>query len=112
MLPKTAQGAYADIRRRYLPDLPPPSQVTFKWITPLGTGEFLDTRCELGSMMETEKGKWLIELDGTFKGISDITYWIVGHEALHMIYGPTHKSKEWNQGVRKLTGAGFFSRIF
>lgn len=112
-LPKTAAGAYNDIRRRFLPSLPESDRVTIRFVETGGAGDLIDTRDDEAGIIQDEAGNWNIEIDATIRAYPKWLYLVLAHECLHIIHpNAAHKSKEWNQAVRQLNGRGLLARIF
>lgn len=116
--PKTLQGQYNDISRRYFGGTLP--ECALRYVEPSGEGSFVDTRGECAAVAQDElTGAFTMEVDGGLERYPDLRYLVLAHECLHLSLAKagvenwtSHKSKEWNTGVRRLTGAGLLRRVF
>ena len=111
-IPSTPRGIYADIKRRYIPELPPSEGVSFSFIEHLGEGTWIDTRDEEACVVK-DGNLWKIEIDVTLRDFPKWLYLVLVHECLHIILpSAKHGDKEWNKAVRQLNGKGLLGRIF
>lgn len=112
--PRTPKGIYNDINKRFFDTtLPVWDMIDFSWVEHRSQGEAIDTRCDLASIVQ-EGDRWKLEVDIIVQDSNVLTYFLMGHEMLHIKVGMvcSHKSKEWRQAARQLQGKGFFLRIF
>jgi len=115
--PKTLKGQYSDISRRYFGGTLP--ECTLRYVEPSGEGAFVDTRGECAAVQREEDGAFSMEVDAGLERYSDLRYLVLAHECLHLALAvsgvenwTSHKTKEWNTGLRRLTGAGLLRRVF
>lgn len=115
LVPKDPYKLYQYLNETYFENALPPCK-TIKYITPDGSGKFLDARHMLGAVLPDENGDWHMELHAGLETLSrDFVALIMVHEMVHIKHPKKafrHGTKVWKEEYRRLAGLGFFERLF
>lgn len=114
-LKRDPKALYLQLNERYF-DGSLPEEAIVRFVDYPGTGEAIDTRCDVGACWQNGEGQWFIELHSSHKPLgADHMALTLVHEMVHVKHpmkARRHNAAVWGEEYRRLVGLGFFKEIF